>query len=210
MTLYPRRDYQAIGPVPGCDTEHKRPVDRSGRPVHPWGIDCPAHQAYYSGAAKPKILKYITDPKTGAVVNQQRVPDAHPGFSTSPDTIPMTPDEERSRERKLEMGENQLRALEALLTLKGGGIDLTSRPEVMFFLQESGLSAEMLQGKVVCPSGHDNPAGNAFCGTCAAPMHGQKAIASEPAANLSELHVATLRKTVPRPGPARQGRQGRA
>jgi SAP domain len=197
VTLYMSSGHQALGPVPGCAEQHLRP--KAGQPALRWGVDCAAHEAYHMGYGRPKVLKYITDPKTGAVLSQQRVLDSHPGFSTSPDAIPLTFDEVQSRDRKLEMGENQLRALESLITLKRGGIDLTSRPEVMYFLQESGLSAEMLQGKVVCANGHDNAAGNAFCGSCGISMDAQAAIApppaaAEPAADLGGLHVAKLKK----------------
>ncbi len=200
MTLYPRRDYQALGPVPGCDREHLRPQGRNGEPVHPWGLDCPAHQAHFCGDGKPKILKYVTDRKTGQVIRQERVPDAHPGFSTTPDTIPLTPDEEETRGLKLEKGENQLRALESLLALKAGGIDLTSRPEVLFYLQESGLPAEAfraLKGVVVCVNGHDAGPGSRFCPECGVSMDARGAIASpaaEPAVDLAGMHVQSLRK----------------
>ena len=153
------------------------------------------------GYDRPKVLKYLLDPKTGQALSQQRVLDSHPGFSTNPDAIPLTYDEERTRHVKLELGENQLRALEALITLKGGGVDLTSRPDVMFYLQESGLPAEMLQGKIECVNGHDVPAGNQFCGSCGASMDARAAIGSapedppgEPEIDLERLHPQTLRK----------------
>jgi len=211
VTLYPARDYSALGGVPGCDTEHVRPVHpHTGQPVHPWGIECAAHQAFYTGASRPKVLKYITDKKTGTVISQQRVPDAHPGFSTTPDTVPLTYDEMQSRDRKLELGENQLRALESLVALKAGGVDLTSRPDVMYFLQESGLPAEMLQGKTVCAGGHDNPAGLKFCGECGVSMAVRAAVeapapAPGPAVDITRLHPQTLRKMCRERGLADKG-----
>jgi len=199
VTRYASSDIGNISAVPGCDQVHSRPVDpATGCPVDIWGLDCPVHEAWLRGDHKPKVLKYITDPKTGAVINQQRVPDSDPRWGATPDTIPLTPDETRTQHVKLEKGENQLRALEAMLHLKTGGIDITSRPEVLYYLQQSGLPQDMLQGKTVCPSGHDNPAGNAFCGTCGSSMSHAKAIepAEEepPADDLSQLHPQTLKK----------------
>jgi hypothetical protein len=194
MTLYSRSDRRAVSAVPGCDQQHQLTIDPlSGVP----SLTCPGHEAYYKGGWKPKVLKYITDPKSGQVTHQERVADMEPGWSTTPDTAPLTPDEERTRGLKLEKGENQLRALEALLTLKGGGIDLTSRPEVLFYLQQSGLPQDVLQGKTVCVNSHENAPGAKFCSECGASMAARAAVEApdeEPSLDLARLHPQTLKK----------------
>ena len=202
ITLYPASNYLALGPTQGCGEEHRRPLDpHTGKLIRRWGVECPVHEAYHMGYSRPKVLKYLIDPKTGQSLSQQRVLDSQPGFSTNPDSIPLTYDEEHTRHLRLEQGENQLRALESLIALKGGGLDLTSRPDVMFYLQESGLPSEMLQGKLECANGHDNAAGAKFCGECGVGMTvkaARGAIAppeDEPAVvDLGRLHVQSLRK----------------
>ena len=194
MTIYSRSDRTTVGAVPGCDLGHVLDVNPA---TGSRSLTCPAHEAYYRGDGKPKILKYITDPKTGQVIRQERIAQVEPGWSTTPDTVPLTPDEERTRGLKLEKGENQLRALEALLALKSGGIDLSSRPEVLFYLQQSGLPQDILQGKTVCVNGHDSPAGAKFCADCGASMSARAAVESapeEPSVDLTRLHPQTLKK----------------
>jgi len=176
MTFYPARDWQVITSVPGCDQLHERPRDAHGRPVHPWVVECPAHEAFYKGAHKPKILKFVTDKKTGQVLRQERIADMHPGVGFTLDTIPMTRDEEETRGLQLEKGENQLRALESIATLTKAGIDFRSRPEVLLFLRENNLPEEMLQGSVLCLDNHANAAGAKFCAECGASMSARAAI----------------------------------
>lgn len=185
----------AIPQPDGCGAAHSRPVTH-GAPARIWELTCAPCESYLRGDRKPKILKHKIE--SGRVVAQERVPDADPMWSSTPETAPLSPDEEKTRHLRVERGEQQLRALEALVNLKTGGIDLLSRPDVMYYLKESGLPAEMLQGKTVCPSGHDNPAGNAFCGSCGASMTHQQALepggSEEPAVDLGRLHVQSLRK----------------
>ena len=201
--MYGASDISSITiPAPdGCGAQHTKEVTR-GVPAKHIRIDCEPCEAYLSGARKSKILRYQIDPKTGQTLRQERVADADPQWSSTIDTVPLTPDEIRTHGLKLEKGENQLRALESLLALKAGGVDLTSRPEVLFYLQESGLPSEtlkMLKGTKVCPNGHDAEGGVKFCPECGVSMTAQAAIAppaeDEPAAvDLDRLHVQTLRK----------------
>lgn len=201
MTFYPARDWQAISAMPGCEQGHSRPRDpRTGRPVHPWAVDCPAHEAYYKGAGKPKVLVYVKDKKTGAVLRQDRVPDLAPGIGFTPGTVPLTRDEEETQALRLEQGENQLRALESIATLTKAGIDFRSRPDVLLYLRENNLPEDVLQGSVLCLNDHPNPAGGKFCNECGVPMAAQAAItAGEEAAppvtdELAALHPQTLKK----------------
>jgi hypothetical protein len=203
-TLYAQNDIHAKKiPVEwgGCGQEHLRPIV-NGIAARQFRLDCPPCEAVLSGAGKPKILKYEVDQKTGRVLNQVRVADADPQWSSTPDTIPLTWDEMRSRGVKLEKGENQLRALEALIALRNGGVDLMSRPEVMFYLQESGLPLEVLQGTVVCANNHDNAPSAKFCGECGISMTARGSLEQAPAAapspvvgaDLARLHPQTLKK----------------
>jgi len=116
-------------------------------------------------------------------------------WSSTPDTIPLTPDETQVNHVKKERGEQQLRALESLITLKAAGIDITTRPDLMFFLRESGLTDGMIHGSIVCPNGHDNTAGVNFCAECGVSMNNQQAIEAIPDdIPLDMLHIATLKK----------------
>lgn len=197
MAFYPQSDWQAIGPVPGCDQQHLRPLDpRTDEPVSRWKVDCAAHEAFYKGAGKPKILKYVTDRKTGQVLRQDRVPDAHPGVGFTPDTIPLTRDEEETRGVQLEKGENQLRALESIATLTRAGIDFRSRPDVLLYLRENQLPEDILRGSVLCLNDHPNAAGAKFCAECGVSMATRGAIGAG--------------EDAPEPRPARKSRTARS
>ena len=49
-------------------------------------------------------------------------------WSSTPESVPLLPDEARTRHVKIEKGEQQLRALQSLIALKAGGVDIMSRP----------------------------------------------------------------------------------
>lgn len=201
MTLYARNDLQFIS-IPltsgGCGINHSRPV-RAGAPDKIWKLDCSDCESYLKGTRKPKILKTTPgDPKLGIPAKQERLADADPMWSSTPESIPLTPDENRTRHVKIEKGEQQLRALESLIQLKAGGVDVLSRPDVLYYLRESGLPDEFIQGKMLCPLGHENAAGIKFCGECGISMTTQKEVEA-PAATpedipLEMLHIATLKK----------------
>ena len=202
MTMYGRSDYCSITiPQPdGCGAQHTKEVTR-GVPARHIRIDCEPCEAYLSGARKPKILKYQIDAKTGQALRQERVADVMPGWSSTPDTVPLTPDQEKTYHLRIERGEQQLRALESLATLSKAGIDFKSREDVLFYLREQELPENLLQGSKVCVNGHDVPAGNQFCGSCGASMDARAAIGSapedtsgEPEIDLERLHPQTLRK----------------
>jgi hypothetical protein len=194
--LYARSDLASVS-IPsssgGCSRQHSRPVIK-GAPAKVWKLDCPQCEAVLSGAGKPKILKYQTDPKTGQTVRQERIADADPMWSSTPDTVPLTPDEERSNAVRSERGRMQIEMLQALAALRSTGIDVP--PEAMWLLERE-LPAGVLQGTVVCANSHDVPAGSAFCPQCGVTMAARGAIGGsgeEPAVDLSRLHPQTLRK----------------
>ena len=156
-----------------------------------------------SGAGKPKILKYQTDPKTGQVIRQERVTDSDPMWSSTPETVPLTPDQELTHHVRIERGEQQLRALESIATLAKAGIDFRTRPDVLFFLRENQLPEDVLQGTVLCADNHPNLPGTKFCSECGMSMAAKGALGGPddpgpievgPVVDLSLLHVATLRK----------------
>jgi hypothetical protein len=199
--LFARSDLMSVSiPVTsgGCGSSHSRPV-RNGKPEKDWELNCNDCESYLKGARKPRILKTTPgDPKLGIPAKQERVADCDPHWSSTPDSVPMTPDEAQHKHLKIERGEQQLRALESLATLAKAGINYRDRPDVLYFLREQHLPEDMLQGSVLCSNGHDNAPGAKFCSECAVSMNGQKEIESvpEPVTEipLDMLHIATLRK----------------
>jgi len=196
ITLYARGDLLAVSAVPGCEAGHVRPVDeRTGKPVPVWSLTCDAHEKYYRGDGKPKILKYQVDKNTGRVLRQERVADSSPMFSSTPDTVPLTPDEEATNAIRQERGRMQIEMLQALAALRATGIEVP--PEAMWLLERE-LPEKVLKGTVVCVNGHDVPAGNQFCGSCGASMTTRAAVtaapAPEPEIDLAVLHPQSLKK----------------
>ena len=198
MTLYARSDVMSIA-IPaahgGCGSSHSRPVVK-GAPAKTWGLDCPPCEANLRGDGRPRKIVYETDAKTGQPVRQQRVPDSSPMWSSTPDTVPLTPDEERTNAVRSERGRIQIDMLQALAALRSTGIDVP--PEAMWLLERE-LPAGVLQGTVVCANSHDVPAGSAFCPQCGVTMAARGALGSgsedeEPAVDLTRLHPQTLRK----------------
>jgi hypothetical protein len=198
MTLYARSDLMAVA-IPqvsgGCGQTHTRPVTQ-GAPSRTFQLDCPPCEAYLSGANRPQILKYELDPKTRAVIGQRRVADADPQWSSTPDTIPPTPDEQRIGTVRAERGALQIQMLQALAAIRATGVDV---PSDALYLLERDLPAGVLKGTVVCANGHDNLAGLKFCGECGIRMDAKGEIGNGAHLDvddipLDRLHIATLRK----------------
>jgi hypothetical protein len=165
-------------------------------PAKVFKLDCPPCEARLSGAGRPKKLVYEVNKTTGQTIRQARVADSDPMWSSTPDTVPLTPDEERVNAVRQERGAQQIQMIQALAALRGTGIDI---PAEAMWLLERELPAGVLRGTVVCANSHDVPAGSAFCPQCGVSMAVRGAISSdegeEPAeVDLSLLHVATLRK----------------
>ncbi len=184
----------------GCGATHTRPVTH-GAPAKVFQLDCLPCESHLRGDRKPKILRYETDKKTGRVIRQERIADADPHWSSTPDTTPLTPDEERTNEVRSERGRMQIEMLQALAALRSTGVEVP--PEAMWLLERE-LPAGVLRGTIVCANGHDSPAGLKFCGECGVSMAAKAAIGSgqpadedepaEAAVDLSRLHPQTLRK----------------
>ena len=156
----------------GCGATHARPVTH-GAPAKVFQLDCPPCESHLRGDGKAKILRYETDKKTGKVLRQERVADADPMWSGTPDTVPLTPDETRTNEVRSERGRMQIEMLQALAALRSTGIEVP--PEAMWLLEQE-LPAGVLRGTIVCANGHDVPAGLKFCGECGISMAARAAI----------------------------------
>jgi len=182
----------------GCGAVHSRPVTH-GAPAKIFQIDCPPCEAFLRGDHKPKVLRYEQDKKTGQVIRQQRVADGDPQWSSTPDTVPLTPDEERTNTVRSERGRMQIEMLQALAALRSTGVEVP--PEAMWLLERE-LPAGVLRGVIVCLNGHDVPGGSTFCPQCGVSMAARAALGSsgdedepaEPAVDLARLHPQTLKK----------------
>lgn len=195
MTVYLRSDVMCIAvPVEsgGCGEQHSRPVIK-GAPVKTFALDCPDRcEAYLRGDNRPQKLVYETNPKTGQTIRQARVPDASPMISSTPDTVPLTPDEERTNAVRSERGKMQIEMLQALAALRSTGIDV---PAEAMWLLERELPADVLRGTIICAEGHDNPAGVKFCAECGMSMAVRATVeAVAPVMDLARLHPQTLKK----------------
>ena len=199
--LFARSDVMHISiPVEsgGCGNSHSRPVI-NGAPAKVFKLDCPDHcEPYLKGERKQKILKYHLNPQTGQAVRQERVADADPMFGSSPDTIPLTPDEERTNATRTERGRMQIEMIQALAAMRAAGIQV---PAEAMWLLEREIPEGVLKGTVVCADGHDNAAGTKFCSECGISMAARGAIGAgpedppgDPEIDLERLHPQTLRK----------------
>ena len=194
MSLYARSDVMAVSlGEHGCGATHTRPVTH-GAPAKVFKLDCPPCESHLKGDSKPRKLVYELNKATGAPVRQARVPDSDPMWSSTPDTIPLTPDEARVNEVRQERGAQQIQMIQALAALRATGIDMP--PEALWLLERE-LPAGVLKGTMVCANGHDNPSGLKFCGECGMSMAAKGAITApdeDAPIDLTVLHVATLRK----------------
>lgn len=199
MSLYARSDMMSVSiPVSsgGCGATHTRPVTH-GAPAKIWKLDCDAGcEAYLKGSRKAKVIKVTPgDARAGIPQKMEKIADADPMWSSTPDTIPLTPDETSLNSRRESRGAQQIQMIQALAALRATGIDLP--PEAMWLL-ERDLPAGVLRGTLLCPNGHDNPAGLKFCGECGGRMDGRGELpAPDPDpvhVNYSRLHAATLKK----------------
>ena len=154
-----------------------------------------------AGDRKQKILaKYHVNPQTGQALSARNagIADADPMFSSSLDSIPLTPDEERTNKTRSERGSMQIQMLQALAAIRATGVQV---PAEAMWLLEREIPAGVLQGTVLCANNHDVPAGLKFCGECGISMAARGAIGAapedppgEPEIDLGRLHPQTLRK----------------
>lgn len=190
LSLYARSDLMSVSiPVTngGCGATHTRPVTR-GAPDPEWKLTCPDCEAYLRGTRKQKILKTTQgDAKLGIPSRQEHVADADPHWSSTPETVPLTPDEVRVDSVRKEKGQLQLQQMQAMAAIRGLGIDV---PKDAMWLLEKTLPGAVVHGSMICPNGHDNTSGAKFCAECGVSMSAQKEIESIP---LDMLAYATLK-----------------
>lgn len=189
--LYARSDVMALSLGDrGCGATHSRPVTH-GAPAKTFKLDCQPCETHLRGDGQPKKLVYQTDQKTGNITHQERVPDASPMWSSTPDTVPLTPDEARTNAVRQERGAMQIQMLQALAAIRSTGVDV---PAEAMWLLEREIPETVLKGSVICANSHDVPAGSAFCPQCGIEMKVRAAVEAAPSIPLTSLHVATLRK----------------
>ena len=182
----------------GCGKSHSRPVIK-GAPAKTFRLDCGPCESHLKGDRKPRVLKYHIDKATGQSVRQERIADADPMWGSTPDSAPLTPDEDRTNTTRQERGRMQIEMIQALAAMRATGIQVP--PEAMWLLERE-IPEGVLRGTVVCAEGHDNAAGTKFCSECGISMAARGAIGragddtglDDVAVDLSLLHVASLKK----------------
>lgn len=190
LSLYARSDLMSVSiPVTngGCGATHTRTVTR-GAPAPEWKLSCPDCEAYLRGARKQKILKTTQgDAKLGIASRQEHVADSDPHWSSTPETVPLTPDEVRVESVRRERGQQQLLQTQALAAISAAGLSI---PKDAMWLLEKSLPGAVVHGSVECRNGHDNKSGAKFCAECGISMDAQKEIEAIP---LDMLTIATLK-----------------
>lgn len=153
MTLFPPSNWvESTVPVEagGCGQPHRRPYV-NGKPVHPYGLECSGCEDF--------LRKHNSDQ-----------------WSATLTEIAETYDETKAREQAEKSGkldrENQLAA--AIIELGKLGQLPDALGQVLAPMLGGAPAA--LIGKVVCPQGHDNPAGQKFCGDCGSAMSAKAAL----------------------------------
>jgi hypothetical protein len=185
----------------GCGKTHARPVSR-GVSAKVWKLDCPGCESYLRGDGKPKVIKVIPgDKDRGIPSRMEHVVDAHPQWSTTPEGIPPTPDEQHVHKIRTERGAHELQMLQALIAAKTAGMAI---PDNAMWLLEQNFDPRLIKGKVICSNGHDNVPGSKFCSDCGMNMAARGAIeptaeekeeeVTEPFIDIHKLDFKTLQK----------------
>jgi hypothetical protein len=194
--LYARSDLMSVA-IPatsgGCGASHSRPV-HDGAPEREWKLDCPPCESYLKGDRKRKILKTTPgDPKLGIPAKQERVADCDPHWSSTPESVPLTPDEERTNSTRTERANNQIQMIQALAALRAAGTDI---PFETAWLMERELPSAFIKGTARCPQGHENTADVKFCGQCGVSMKPapEEEPDPEPEIDFSKLAISSLKK----------------
>lgn len=193
MALYARSDVMCVSVPPsagGCGASHSRTVTR-GKPDPQFKLDCQPCEDYLKGNRRQRVLKTTPgDPKLGVPAKQERVADADPLWSATPDSVPMTPDEASYNQARTERARDQIMQLQALGAIHAAGLNI---PADAMWLLEKNLPAGILHGTVLCLNGHDNAPATKFCAECGASMNAAAELAA-PVIALASLHPQTLRK----------------
>ncbi len=216
MTLYARSDLMSVA-IPadsgGCGTTHNRPVNK-GAPVRVWQITCPPCESYLRGDTKPKVIKVIPGDKDNNIPSRmEHVVDADPHWSTTPEGVPLSPDEQHVHKLRSERGRQDLDMLQAIASLRNTGIDLGDYRDAMWLLEQR-FDKRIIHGSMVCAAGHNNSAGVKFCQECGISMTTLGIIdaaedddpePSEPFIDVYKLDFKTLQKMCKEKGLSARG-----
>lgn len=197
MTLYARSDVMSVSisrDSGGCGTSHSRPV-KDGAPARDWGLDCPDCEAHLKGSRKPRILKNTPgDPKNNIPSRQERVADCDPHWSSTPESVPLTPDEQLANTTRTTRARDQIELIKARAALKEAGIEV---PFETMWLMERELPGAFVRDAVKsaeCRDGHENIASARFCAECGVSMEAGPEKELQPEADIHKLGIASLRK----------------
>lgn len=186
MSLYARSDMMSVSiPVTsgGCGKTHSRPVTK-GVVKRVWELNCPPCETYLRGDHKPKVIKVVGgDKNKGIPSRMDHIADSDPHWSSTPETIPATPDEENVHSRRQEVASQQLQLLQASAAAKAAGFDI---PAEALWLLEEKLGTNLVRGMVECANGHDNPGGSKFCQECGIDMKVRASVGSAPVVKSSD------------------------
>ena len=173
MTVYARSDVMSVSiPVSsgGCGNSHSRPVT-NGAPVKTWGLTCTDCEKYLRGDYKGKIIRVTPGDKDLQIPSRmEHVADGDPHWSTTPEGIPLNPDEQHINKIRAKKGDEELSRLQALIAAKAAGIDV---PANAMWLLEQTFDPRVIKGTVICQEGHENTSGAKFCATCGVKMDGK-------------------------------------
>lgn len=137
----------------------------NGAPQHPWVLDCPPCEDF--------LRKHNSDQ-----------------WATTTSEIPETYDEKLAREDFEKRGARDKDALMTLIMAKSVGIDPSLLPASLTRMISDTPLQVPLSGVMVCPAGHENAAGQKFCGECGSPMSSPAAKAALEAPERSQEPAA--------------------
>jgi SAP domain len=192
MSLYARSDMMLVSiPVTsgGCGASHMRPVTH-GAPAKVWKLDCAQCEPYLRGDKKDKVIKVIPgDKELNIPSRMEHVADADPHWSSTPEGIPPTPDEQSINKVRAERGHAELQQLQALAALKAAGLTI---PDNAAWLLGQTFDSRIIKGAVLCANHHENTNGAKFCSTCGIGMaNAENVLPKNP---LEAKSIAQLRK----------------
>ena len=176
MALYARSDLMSVS-IPttsgGCGRTHTRPVTK-GVSKRVWELNCAPCESYLRGDSKPKVIRVSGgDKNKGIASRMDHVADSDPHWSSTPETIPATPDEENVNALRNEVATTELQLLQSSAAAKAAGFDIP--PEAVWLLEQK-LGGTVLQGTIECMNGHSSPSGSKFCSECAVSMSARAAV----------------------------------
>jgi hypothetical protein len=148
MTLYARSDlaYVVVPTTSGGCGEPHRPPTVNGAPVKPWKLDCTSQCEDY-------LRVHMSDQ-----------------WSSTLTEIAETYDETKAREQSEKSGKLDRERQLADTMIELGKLGQLPEALGQVLARVLGTPVAALAGAVVCPQGHDNPAGKKFCADCGGPL----------------------------------------